>query len=76
MVGAPAPHQSTTVSRCITAHKNHGQKKPGKRRSDGVLCLDKPVLTKSREGGGYIYNPYFTMHNTPQPNTYAGHGTA
>ena len=51
----PAPcsldNQSITVSRYISDHKNHGQKNPEKRRSDGLLCLDKAVLAQG-EGGG------------------------
>ena len=32
-------------------HKSRGQKKPGKRQSDGLPCLDKAVLA---QGGGGV----------------------
>ena len=50
----PAPlsiyNRSTTASHYISDHKNRGQKKPAKQRSDGVLCLDKPVLAQGGAG--------------------------
>ena len=35
----------------ISDHKKSGQRKPRKRRSDEVLCLDKPVLLQEGVGG-------------------------
>ena len=46
-------NRSTTASGYISDHKNRGQKKPGKQRSDGTPCLDKAVLAK-RGGGVYV----------------------
>ena len=51
----PAPfalyNGSTTASRCITDHKNRGQKKTqAVRRSDGLPRLDKAVLAQRRGG--------------------------
>ena len=54
---APFPlyNQSTTASRYISDHKDCGQKKkPGKRRSGGVLSLDEPVLWQRGEGGDCV----------------------
>ena len=51
----PAPlflcNRSTTASRCISNNRNPGQKKPGKRRSEGLPCLDKAVLAQGGGGG-------------------------
>ena len=44
--------RSTTGSCYTSDHKNHGHKKPGKRQSDGLPCLDKAVLVQGRGGGG------------------------
>ena len=52
----PAPfslyNQSTTASRYISHHKNRGQKKPGKRRSDRSCAWTSRCLRKVGGGGG------------------------
>ena len=44
-------NRSTTASHYVSDHKNGVQKKPEKRRSDGLLCLDKAVLAQGGGGG-------------------------
>ena len=48
-IAAVLCNRSITASHYISDHKNCGQKKPGKRQSNGLLCLDKAVLA---QGGG------------------------
>ena len=45
-------NQGTTASRNISDHKNHGQKIPGKRWSDGLTCLSNP---RSRNSSTQFY---------------------
>ena len=51
----PAPfsryNRSKTVSHYISYHTNCDQKKPRKRRSEGVPSLDKPVHAQGGGGG-------------------------
>ena len=51
----PAPFslykRATTASHCISDHENCGQKKPGKRQSGRLPCLDKAVLAQGGGGG-------------------------